>query len=367
MDYPPRMAGGTTIHTYQLAKALDQLGHQIHVVAASHPGAPKEEVKENIQIHRVRRPYSVFSAYRTKALLKELDIIHGHGICAYGHLMLNKFPTVVKMHNTWFGEQERYKKLDADANVTRKVDSATMMKLYIKMDKTCCERADHLICISDVIKSETKKYGITDEKMTVIHNGIDYARFDVKENYRDKLNLKGAVVGYIGRLEPHKGVEFLIKAAQNIRAQLLVVGGGSDEGRLKGLVQKLGLEKKVKFTGYLPYDEIPKYYASMDIVVYPTLYEPLGNVVLEAMAAGKPIIASNVDGIPEIFKEGTGYMITTSQLEYELEEKLKILLDDENLRKKMGVKGKELVKDHSWLEVARETVKVCESVLEHRV
>ena len=363
MDYPPRMAGGTTIHTYQLAKAMHTLGHEVHVVAASHPEAPRHEVKEGINIHRVKRPYSIFSAYRTKSLLNDLDIIHGHGICSYGHLMINKFPTVVKMHNTWLGEFERYKKVSG--NVTRKMDSATMMRLYVRMDRTCCKKADHLICISDVIKNETKKYGITETKMTVIHNGIDYARFDVKENYRDNLNLKGLVVGYIGRLEPHKGVEFIIKAAKNIHAQFLLVGGGSDEGRLKGLVQKLGLEKKIKFTGYLPYDEIPKYYASVDVVVYPTLYEPLGNVVLEAMAAGKPIIASNVDGIPEIFEEGTGYMLAPSELEHQLAEKLKILLGDDKLRKKMGAKGKELVKGHSWVEVARETVKVCESVLEY--
>jgi glycosyltransferase involved in cell wall biosynthesis len=243
------------------------------------------------------------------------------------------------------------------------MDSATMMKLYIKMDKTCCQKADHLICISEVIKNETKKYGISDGKMTVIHNGIDYARFDVKndENYRDELKLKGPVVGYIGRLEPHKGVELLIKAARNIDAQFLLVGGGSDEARLKGLVDKWGLERKVRFTGYLPYDEIPKYYASVDIVVYPTQYEPLGNVVLEAMAAGKPIIASDVDGIPEIFKDGTGYLIKPS--EREVTEKLRILVDDESLRKKMGAKGKDLVKGHSWIEVAKETIKVCEIII----
>lgn len=359
MDYPPRMAGGTTIHTYQLAKALQSLANEVHVVAASHPKAPKEEVKENIIIHRVKRPYSIFSAYRTKSLLKEIDIIHGHGICSYGHLMLNKFPTVVKMHNTWLAEYERYKKLKG--SISKRIDSSTLMKFYIKMDKTCCRRSEHLICISDVIKQETMRYGISDERMTVIHNGIDYSWFDVKDNYRKKLGLDDVVVGYIGRLEPHKGVEFLIKAAENLNCKLLIVGGGSDEGRLKGLVQKLGLEKKVRFTGFVPYDEIPKYYSSSDIVVYPTLYEPLGNVILESMAAGKPIVASNVDGIPEIFEAGTGYLIKPSARE--LEDKLRILIDDDDLRKKMGALGKEKVKGHSWIEVAKQTIKVCEQVL----
>lgn len=359
MDYPPRMAGGTTIHTYQLAKALNSLNHEVHVVAASHPDAPREETKEEIHIHRVPRPYSIFSAFRTQKLLKALDIVHGHGICAYGHLRMNKFPTVVKMHNTWLGEYERYKKLGG--NLARKMDSATTMKMYIKMDKTCCMRAHHIICISDVMKRDTKKYSISDDKITVIQNGIDYKKFDVTENFLDKLDLNSPVVGYIGRLEPHKGVEHLIKAANKIDANFLLVGGGTDQGRLEGLVKSLKLQDKVKFTGYVPYEDIPKYYATVDVVVYPTLYEPLGNVVLEAMAAGKPIIASEVDGIPEIFEAGTGYMIKPSAKT--IEEKLNLLIDDKNLRQKMGRLGKQKVKRHSWVEVARETIKVCNGVL----
>ncbi len=360
MDYPPRMAGGTTIHTYQLARALDSLGHEVHVVAASHPNTPKEEVKEGIHIHRVRRPYSVFSAHRTQQLLKDLDVIHGHGICSYGHLLLNKFPTVVKMHNTWLGEYERYQKIGG--NAAKRLDTATTMKMYVRMDKTCCNRADHLICISDVIKNDTKRYGIADDKMTVIHNGIDHQKFDVKENYRKKLGLSGTVVGYIGRLEPHKGVEYLVRAAKNLDCNFLLVGDGSDRKRLEVLVKQLGLQKRFKFTGYVPYEEIPGYYATADIIVYPTLYEPLGNVILETMAAGKPIVASNVDGIPEIFEPGTGYLIKPSAKA--LAEKLEILVDDKKLQEKMGKLGREKVKRHSWVEVAKQTVEVCEGVLE---
>jgi len=112
----------------------------------------------------------------------------------------------------------------------------------------------------------------------------------------------------------------------------------------------------------VPYDDVPKYYASVDMVVYPTMYEPLGNVILESMAAGKPIIASEVDGIPEIFEPGTGYLIKPSVKA--VEEKLRILVDDENLRKKMGALGKKKVKGHSWVEVAKQTIEVCEKVLE---
>lgn len=368
MDYPPRMAGGTTIHTYQLAKALESLGHEIHIVAASHPEAPKEEVKENIQIHRVRRPYSIFSAYRTRSLLKHLDMVHGHGICSYGHLLINKFPTVVKMHNTWLGEYEHYQKIKS--NITRKMDAATTMKMYVEMDKACCKRANHLICISEVMKSETKRYGISEDKMTVIHNGIDFSRFNIKESnkFKKKLGLTGTVIGYIGRLEPHKGVEHLIKTVKNMSGKfsLLLVGGGSDQKRLEAIVKQFGIQKNVRFTGYVPYDDIPKYYAIVDVVVYPTMYEPLGNVILESMAAGKPIIASEVDGIPEIFESGTGYLLKPDNIEKELKNKLEILLEDPQLRVKMGSLGKKKVQDHSWVEVAKQTISVCEKVLDRK-
>jgi glycosyltransferase involved in cell wall biosynthesis len=264
------------------------------------------------------------------------------------------------MHNTWLGEFELYKKLQE--NATEKLDNATTRKYYIRMDKSCCKRADHLICISDVIKNETKRYGITDDKMTIIHNGIDADRFQVKNNFRSELGLDGPVIGYIGRLEPHKGVEHLLRAAVNIDAEFLLVGGGSDQNRLEELVKKLGIQNKTKLTGYVPYEEIPAYYATVDMVVYPTLYEPLGNVVLESMAAGKPIIASNVDGIPEIFKPGTGYLVKPDPKE--LEEKINLLIADEPTRKKMGEEGKKKVKEHSWVEVAKQTIEVCERVLE---
>ena len=109
MDYPPRMAGGTTVHTRALALALLEQGHHVHVVAARTPEAPDEEVREGVRVHRVRNPYTAWSATCTGRLLKELDVVHGHGDNAYGHLKVRDFPTVVKMHSTWHAELERYR------------------------------------------------------------------------------------------------------------------------------------------------------------------------------------------------------------------------------------------------------------------
>lgn len=363
MDYPPRMAGGTTVHTYQLAKAEHEEGHEVTVVAASAKGAPKEEVSEGVRIIRVPRPYTIWSGRAAKKVLGDVDIVHGHGTCTRGHLSLNRgFPTVVKMHNTWLGELERHKRMGDSVRMSR----SAAMRLYTGMDRYCAQNAHHIIAISDVIRKETLLYDVPDEKITVIHNGIDATRFLVpagtREAVRRRLGLEGVVIAYIGRVEPHKNVGELAKAAVRMHdkaVSLLVVGDGDDLWKVRNLAAPL--KKKARFTGFVPYDEVPGYFAAADIVVYPSLYEPLGNVVLEAMAAGRPIVASRVDGIPEVFVNGAGFM--TEPTADALEERLHELVDDPFLRRSMGEKGRASVGVNSWRNVASRTVEVCQRVL----
>jgi len=366
MDYPPRMAGGTTIHTYQLCKAEAELGHEVTVVAEAAKGAPAEEFDGKVKVVRVGRPYTYFSGRAAKRLLKDHDVVHGHGTCARGHLSANDFPTVVKMHNTWKGEMERHKRLGIGEGVAR----GLAMRMYTNMDKFCVTKADHIIAISDVTKHETMAYGVPEEKITVIHNGIDLARFRIESEVREAVRSKTrmgrsnhVVVGYIGRLERHKNVEEVVEAIKGIEgADLLVVGGGDDEARIHHLAAPLG--NRVHMTGFVPYDQVPRYYAACDIIVYPSLYEPLGNVILESNASGKPIIASNVDGIPEIFEEGTGYLVEPKT--GQLKERIAELVGDDKKRHQMGRHGLSMVGRHSWTEVARKTAEVLGMVVEKR-
>ncbi|NIS20879.1 MAG: glycosyltransferase, partial [Thermoplasmata archaeon] len=231
MDYPPRMAGGTTIHTRALALALLEQGHDVHVVAARTPEAPDEEVREGVSVHRVRNPYTAWSARYTGKLLRELDVVHGHGDNAYGHLRTRSFPTVVKMHSTWHAELQRYRELGSG------VGTLMAMRAHVRMDKYCARNADHLICITEVIAGETERaYGVPRDRMTVVHNGVDLSAFreaaGQRDAVRDRLGLEGLTVLYAGRLVPHKGVGDLVRAMEGLDAELLVVGDGPSRGEL---------------------------------------------------------------------------------------------------------------------------------------
>jgi len=370
MDYPPRMAGGTTIHAYQLAKAEVAEGHEVTVISGFAKGAPMEELSEGVRVIRVKGSYTLSSAKAATKVLKDIDIVHGHGTCTRGHLSRNKgFPTVVKMHNTWLGEIEQFKRRGIPIPLTRKA----AMRLYTSMDRYCVYHADHVIAISNVIKGETLRYGISDKKITIIHNGVDIERFAIPDAKRAALRKKlgfkdrDVVIGYIGRLEPQKNVGELVKAVVGLndpkkKVRMLLVGDGNTRKELETLAAPI--KDRVKFIGFVQYEEVPKYYSVSDIMVYPSMYEPLGNVILEAMAAGKPILASDIDGIPEVFIEGAGYMFEPKASA--IRERLQELVDDEELRAKMGAKGRKSVGANSWRNVAKKTVEVCQTVLDSR-
>ena len=359
MDYPPRMAGGTTVHTYQMARHFAKLGHPPVVVAAGHPDAPKRE-EGDVRVRRVGRPYSLFSAFAAGKLRAEVDAFHGHGTCAYGFMKMYTFPTVVKMHNTWLEERRRYRAMGQGTG---------MMGWYVRMDRYCATRAGAVICISDVIARETMKYGVPEERITVIHNGIDPAPFRRAVSCRKELGLaEGPVIGYVGRLAPHKGVVALARAFRELArkhrdVQLLVVGDGPERADMEDILRPV--KKRVRFTGYVPHDSVPDHYATADVMAYPTSYEPLGNVVLESMAAGRPLVASRTGGIPEIFDKRCGVMIeppgeSDSQ---ELVDALEGLVSSDDERKNMGAAGKKAVKKYSWTKVCEKTVEVMEGVL----
>lgn len=369
MDYPPRMAGGTTIHTYQLAKAEVAEGHEITVIAAVAKGAPLDEVSEGVHVIRVKGAYTLSSGRAATKVLKDIDIVHGHGTCTRGHLSRNKgFPTVVKMHNTWLGELEEHVKTGSPLPLSRKA----AMRLYTRMDRYCVKHADHVIAISKLVRDETLRYGIPESKITVIYNGIDLERFNVPEAKRAALRKKlgytdkDIVVSYIGRVEPHKNIPSLVQAIISMKGhedvKLMVVGDGNVMEDVQA--QAAPLKERAKFVGMISYDDIPQYYAASDIIVFPSIYEGLGNVVLEAMASCRPILASDVNGINEAFVKGTGYLFEPNAAA--IKEKLEEVVADEGLRRTMGEKGRKAVAASSWRNVAKRTVEVCKTVLDRQ-
>ena len=204
----------------------------------------------------------------------------------------------------------------------------------------------------------------------IIPNGIDLERFtmDVSpfEEYRDgRLNIL-----FVGRLEFRKGVNYLLKAYLHIKSEfpnsrLLIVGPGTRlRKRYERWIQKNRLEDVI-FIGYVSSDDLLRYYQTADIFCAPaTSRESFGIVLLEAMAMGKPIVATNISGYASVATDGEDSLLVPPQNDRELAWALGTLLSDENLRREMGTRGRQKAERYSWEHVAQRVLDYYVAVLD---
>ncbi len=161
-----------------------------------------------------------------------------------------------------------------------------------------------IIAVSDSVKQSLIKHNIKEKRIEVLLNGIDLSKYqNLNIKTLDGEEKKDFTFVFIGRLNHQKGVDILLKAFASVKnSKLIIVGDGAEKEQLAGLSKELKIEERVKFLGVRK--DIPKILSYSDCFVLPSRYEGFGIVVLEAMAAGKPIIVSNFAAASEMIKDG---------------------------------------------------------------
>ncbi|MEK7659543.1 MAG: glycosyltransferase family 4 protein [Patescibacteria group bacterium] len=228
------------------------------------------------------------------------------------------------------------------------------------------KKADAITVISSYLADFAKKLN-KKAPIFVVPNGVDLQKFKIK-NEKLKINEKKIIIT-VSRLVKKNGIDILIKAVRelkNLDYELWIAGDGKEKKKLESLVNKLGLENKVKFLGGIPNEQIPEYLARADLFVRPSRSEGLGSAFLEAMAVGIPIIATPVGGIPDFLRHGeTGLFCETENPE-DLSEKITKILTDENLKTKIIKNSLGLVRrGYSWDFIAAEMKEIYEKTVSH--
>lgn len=238
---------------------------------------------------------------------------------------------------------------------------------------------DHcIIAISDAVASALHRFlGLLRSKIKRIYYGFDpQARWENKpiRSLRSEFGFTpdDLVIGNIGRISVQKGQSYLIRAVDLVRRELpnvklLIVGTPEPDGtyeNLRSMVAQLGLEERVVFAGYR--DDIGSVLATVDIFALPSLWEGFGLVLLEAMSMGKPIIASNVDSIPEIVEDGVqGILVPPRDVEA-LAKAIMQLACSPELRDRMAAAGPHRVERFSVQRMVDETIELYDSLLTNR-
>ena len=225
---------------------------------------------------------------------------------------------------------------------------------YEKLQLFCWRFFDGIICVSESYKAKILKSGIAKNKVSVIPNGISVddcgpTRIDNKKQlFLKQYNIPFShlVIGIIGRLSIEKGHRYFIEAAANILKQnsdisFVIVGDGPEKKSIQRLINDLGLNKRFYSVGYV--ENMKQTYAALDIVVIPSLREGLPNVLLEAMFYEKPVIASNVGGIPEVISDKEDGLLVMPQDSLAIADALLNLIRSPGARKKIGLAAKEKV------------------------
>jgi len=215
-------------------------------------------------------------------------------------------------------------------------------------------------------------YRVPNAQVEVIPLGVDPDRFHPgsRADARARFNIPitDDVVLAVGRIEPLKGLDILIRAAAEVtnrsRLRLLIVGGDEEArpefDRLAAIAEEVGVRESVTFVGAVPHEELPDYYRAADVVVMPSFAESFGLVAVEAMACGVPVVVSRVGGLASTVADGrTGYLVPWRCPE-PFAEKIELLLRNDPLRDALGAAGVERMRDFSWESVADRLVALYE-------
>ena len=174
-----------------------------------------------------------------------------------------------------------------------------------RMIRWAAARADGLITVCAALKDELVRLGVPPERVRTLRNGVDLEVFRPvdPQQAKDALAIHGPVLASVGALIERKGHDLAIRALQHLpKATLLIAGQGPEKAALARLAAAVGVENRVRFLGGIPHQRLREIYSAADALVLASSREGWPNVLLESMACGTPVIASNVWGAPEIIK-----------------------------------------------------------------
>ena len=331
--------GGAERVLWSLSVALARKGHTVEVACLTGRGKVGEWLeRDGITVHylnaKVSRPWSLSGPLRRVVREFRPDILHN-------------FLFHANLLGRYVGWRER---VPAVVCAVRVEDVERPWRLWAD---GWTQRMMHAeTCVSESARQFThRRSGIPLEKLVAVPNAIDVARFDLAPGaFRSELGLAEGVplIATVGRLERQKGMALLLDSTASVlkdhpEARLVLVGDGPDETILKAQAEKLGIQGSAHFLGWRP--DVPQILVDADVFVLASRWEGMPNVVLEAMAARRPVVATTVGGVPELVVQGeTGLLVRPDDAAGLSESIARVLADPERSRG-MGEAGRRRAED----------------------
>ena len=372
-EYPPLIEGGLARHVRKLSEHLAALGVEVHVLTRGMEESPPEEEAGGLFVHRVREPdrprelgeFVTWVEHMNGDMLAagvelgdrfDFDLVHGHDwlVGVAGDHLAKRFrcPLVVTIHATEYGRHQGWVERHPQSHIHG-------------VERWMANRAERVITCSTYMREHVADiYGLEEERVTVIPNGIDPAEL-VPVDDLAALRARFAasdqrLVLLVGRLVYEKGFQIALEALPSLverlgKVRFLVAGSGTHEQELRQQARELGLDAHGTFLGWIGDDVLHSLYRISDLCVVPSIYEPFGLVALEAMASGCPCLVADTGGLREVVPNDDVGLRFRSRDPRSLSAMAERLLTDAALRERLVADASEHVRGFDWGDVAERT------------
>ncbi len=356
MMAPIHALGGMEVHSLELAKGLAASGHDVTLITGRHPGGIREESVGGVRVRYAdvaatsRRPMErrCLDAFRELQGRGGFDVVHSQSFSAYYYVrdgLKERYgiPLVTTMHGTARGEKRSILNQGLDAMTVPKYLFHTFNHHFRTVDLV--RGSDAVIAVNrELAETIPGDFGVSPDRVRVVHNGVDTERFKP-----GTAPPAGRNVLSVSLLHRQKGLQHLIKAFALVAesfpdARLHIVGDGPYRGELEAQAKRLG--GRVEFVGRVPNAELPGYYNGCDVFAIPSFgVEGLPMVELEAMSSGKPVVASDIGGIPSVISDGVNGLLFKPKDVDGLAERLVRVLSDRKLAASLGAAARKTIVD----------------------
>jgi glycosyltransferase involved in cell wall biosynthesis len=367
VPFPPRE--GIGFYVWNLSRYLTDQGHRVQIITRGRAGRTSREVVDDITIWRPAflptypfhvHLHSMFVDNVVRELEGEVDLFHLHTPLV--KWPETRAPAIVTVHTPM--------KTDTGA-----IPATDVLSWLIKLqapvsyllEQRLFQRANKLVAVAHSVAQELRLYDVNPQQISVLGNGVDTTIFSPCERQDALL---GPYVLTAGRLAPRKGLEDLIRCAELVAGQLpnlrfLIAGAGPLEAALRAEIARRNLETRVTLLGHIAdRAEMVRIYQGAAAYVHAAHYEGLPTVLLEAMACGRPVVATAVSGALDVLQDGYNGLLVSPRNPQQMADSIVRLLQDPALTERLGKAALATIQErYSWHVVSRSYLAQYEALL----
>jgi len=364
-EYYPDI-GGAALYALELSLQLVRLGIETVVITHMHPGQLEDEEIDGVKIKRVKgwvlnHPHRTFSpplflrCYKY-ILDEKFDVVHGLDVYSTMALMAMPFARIFRI----------------PCVLTCHTARGSAFQIFLQRVLGWMFRVgNRLIAVSQASARFSYLLGFSETRVTVVPNGVDLSCFNRKVEaalMREELSIdEEPLVVTAMRLIKGKSPELLISAFARVlkaipSAKLAIAGSGQEEDNLSQQIKDLNITDSVFMMGNLPKERVAQLMAAANVFVLPSKIESFGLTLLEASAAGVPVVCANAGGIPEVFQDGFNGLLYTPGDDDAMAKAIIRLIQDKELAKKISANALDTANKFTWERTAEQTLEVYEEV-----